>query len=214
MSLKARDSQKTKVYRWEECFGTKSASLSQSECIDLMARARARYGLQPVPIVFDSRNLRCSTAYGDRKIRLATWGLNVITVLHETAHTIINSNFKTFYLTDDELARETRKNGYAYKSMGYWRIASHGPEFCAVLVDLFQTFGVVQQAQALEKARQYRIKVAPLQQIRRKLMPTPPAPYAVAASPVTPPTPPTPPVTPKPTSVDPPFIGTIQLGLF
>jgi len=90
MNSRARDSQRSRVYRAErEAFDFDGPLMSLGECVDLIHLAFARYfpGSR-VPLVADGRGRRRAGGSSSR-ISLPRWSRLRWVVLHETAHAVI-----------------------------------------------------------------------------------------------------------------------------
>lgn len=104
-----RDTQRSKVYAINPALGRNKLTLA--ECEDLICRAHERYGLKWRGRVSDGRGT--STARGSSwRINLPLWARTPETVLHETAHAIVDGQH------------------------GSNRLAAHGPEYARVFIEL------------------------------------------------------------------------------
>jgi hypothetical protein len=144
--VRKRDSQRSKLYRWEnEAFtGKYGEVLSLEECRVLAHEAIARYGFTRQPVIKDGRGHRNATG-SIHEIVLPKWARNKLVVLHEAAHAIVS------------LLKE-RHNVPA----GTW--ASHGPEFARVLTSLLDAYKVSAKTPGISAqslARKAGVKVAP-----------------------------------------------------
>lgn len=127
-----RDSQVKKAYTWQREFYAGEdygEQLSKTEAELLIGRIFSEHGL-PTPKVVHRMANSCSWVvggYSKPEIRLAPWGLNTLTILHEAAHGI---------------------NCYA----DYTR-AGHGAEWMRIFIDLIMKYngdnGVVVLASAI-----------------------------------------------------------------
>lgn len=110
-----RDFQVSRVYRfdWKVKANYTNASMSLEECVVLINKLYARYGLRP-PTVKDGRGR--SSACGDQHIiKLPVFARNPEVVIHECAH--------------------------GFKGILYGRdLPTHGKEFVAVMIEMFEWF--------------------------------------------------------------------------
>lgn len=145
LGVKARDSQRSKLYKWEAATFVKSGEdLTLDQCKVLAHEAVSRYGFTNFPVIKDGRGRR-NAGGSEYEIDLPRWARNRFVVLHEAAHAIV-----------DMLAR--RHN----VPRSTW--AGHGAEFTRVFVSLLDAYGVKpktgQVGTAAVLARRAGLKVA------------------------------------------------------
>jgi len=139
---KIKDSQKSKVYKWEEkhipitAFGEQ---LSLKECEDLIRQALT-WWLDDndvwMPIIKDGRGTQTARG-GAKRISLPRWARNHGVVLHEIAHCLL---FR----------------------MGERSDGGHGPYFMRTYIELLGKFyRHVDKSNLLREAKAAKIKVAP-----------------------------------------------------
>jgi len=111
-----RDYQRSLVYEWEDPYLSEDP-VTLEEAQDLVRKIFRTYGLTKIPVVSHNPDLKMRCYFSKQTgIRVADWGLNVGTILHETAHAVLD-----------------------YK---YWHktIIPHGPEFVSLLMDILEQF--------------------------------------------------------------------------
>jgi hypothetical protein len=125
-----RDSQRSRVYRWEKTIEPEGRQLDLLERRWASPHAQASNLFWTPTLTFDECKLTISrvlkreanwivsvekgrgcAAYGRHTIRLSKWGYCLPVCLHEAAHVIVNLRFG-------------------------WGAASHGPEFMGVFIFL------------------------------------------------------------------------------
>ncbi len=143
------DRQQKRVYRWDHAVEARFPILKQS--VDLaqaeawVKRACELFGVRPPRVEFRPHLKRkCYQKLG--LLRFAEWGQTIGTVLHETAHEIMD--------WDREIARikqEARKGAAG-------RIESHGPEYVGVMMILYSMVKGVDRAALEEEARRLGVR--------------------------------------------------------
>ena len=143
MPARPRDSQRSKVYAWEnEVLKPQRGELTFDECRELVRRVWAAYrpGERP-PTLADGRGTR--HGFGSRqRINLPLFTRNRPYVLHKTAHSLLSGT----------------------------GLAWHGPAWLRLYVELLARLASFQRAALLASARAAGLKVArnvPLQPRRR-----------------------------------------------
>lgn len=133
-----RDSQRAKVYRWENFIPTEILTLE--ECRRLVTASCRKFNVH-VPLIKDGRG--CRSAQGGRyKIILPVWARNKRDVLHEVSHTIAS-----FY---------------------FHRPAGHGLEFVRIFIELLVAFKVETKSELISKARRSGVKFASAVKCKRR----------------------------------------------
>lgn len=128
-----RDSQRSRVYAWEQQYRARVGRLSLETCEHIVKQAYYCFDLTFEGTV---RSGRGHTARGGVvKVTLPDWARTDAVVLHEAAH------------------------GITYMLAGY-TVAAHGPEFVRVLTELFGRFGVEDSEHARRAARAAGVLVA------------------------------------------------------
>ena len=111
--MAVRDSQRSKVYRWESSqdWMTKTGGLSRGYA-EYLAKAATKYS--DLLVKFPGNRRGCAwSSFTGKTISLPNWALTHGVVLHEAAHSVIS--------------RRTTEYGPQYASNR--GVASHGPEF-------------------------------------------------------------------------------------
>src|SRR6266508_2632211 len=123
--MRTRDSQRSKVYAWERTVSNdeQGAEMSLEECAVMIRRALSWYGLSGLPRIKDGRGTRLARG-SDRAINLPRWARRPRSVLHEAAHSVVES-FSTQAARSDSNPRSARP-------------AWHGPEFVTVYIDILE----------------------------------------------------------------------------
>jgi len=134
-----RDTQRSKVYAWENTLPKQTLTLEQSK--NLVAKACRRYS-KAIPYIANGRGTRI--AYGSlSRINLPVWARTDVTVLHEVAHAI------------------NRK----YQPGSSW----HGPEFMRFFINLLDWNKTNTTSNLLKSAKKFGIKVASGTKVPRKI---------------------------------------------
>lgn len=134
MATRARDTQKSKVYAWEnkEFPLHKTGSLSLESCAELANQASVLFGDRRFPEIRDGRGRRsgCGDGFG---ISLPKFARNVSYVLHEVAHYI-----------------QVRHR---------WDGAWHGPRWLGAYLYLLSRFTARSYADLVASAREFGLTV-------------------------------------------------------
>lgn len=137
---RTRDSQRSKVYRWEDRISKVfrhhgfDRDLSLEECEELVAQVLDYYDEDEQPRVVDGRGTTRARGSAYR-ISLPVWSRTELIVIHETCHCI--------------------------KSRIGARGASHGPEFVRIELNVLSKHFGIKQAALRHTARVCKVKVAP-----------------------------------------------------
>ena len=146
MIKKARDNQKSKVYKWEnKHLPFIGEELSLDQCEQLVHQALAwwlRDSKPSMPLIKSGRGTRIARG-GSRIINLPRWSRNYGVVLHETAHCLI-------------------------ERMGHGKVdGGHGPYFMRTYVELLGHFLRMDKPDLIRKAKADKIKIMPLKHVHR-----------------------------------------------
>lgn len=148
---KVRDSQKKKVYKWEQdnLPNFYSVELTLHECKLLVYKALWWWLHVPIgyvgalmPIIKDGRGTRKARG-GIDKINLPPWARTYGVVLHETAHCII-----------DRMGKLQEDGG-------------HGPHFMRMYIELLARFHNMDKSKLLQSAKADKIKVISIDRLKR-----------------------------------------------
>lgn len=132
-SVSVRDTQRQKLYNWESGLPD-SDELSLDECETLAHAAYDVYGVVSKPRIKDGRGT--TWARGSMStINLPKWARTKRTVLHESAHGIVQ--------------RTVRSD-----------VAVHGAEFVAIYIELLERFKIGHGPDLRRSARAVHLKVA------------------------------------------------------
>lgn len=131
MRLRPRDSQRSRLYKWEQRLrrehrDTTPQEMSLDDCDRLIARAYRVYGLKWSGRTVAGKSERHSATGSRFQVSLPRWARQPIVVLHEAAHGILNT----------------------LEERGDYR-APHGPEFARIMIELWHHFGYVKRECAL-----------------------------------------------------------------
>lgn len=130
--MRTRDTQRSKLYAWEATV-PEGERLSLDACRELVHAAYEAYGLSARPMIRDGRGT--TVARGDTTwVNLPVWARCQRTVLHEAAHGV------TILLSPGS--------------------AWHGPEFTAVLINLWERFKLGHGPDLRRSARTAKLKVS------------------------------------------------------
>lgn len=145
MGMRLRDSQRSKVYKWESAMGfwKPRVAMSWSDCEKLVKAAWSMYGAgKPMPTLHYKPNIRmCYHSPSRGIIVLNRLGMRAETVLHETAHGII-----------------AQRTGLTYEA--------HGPEWMGVYIDMLYVFMGLNDDDLHAKARAVGIRTTKIEKIR------------------------------------------------
>lgn len=125
---RVRDSQRSALYQWEREIVKRGTLPKVARPKSLIAEVFAAYGLDALtPHVVISHKRTRSSCYQSlyHRITLAAgWGTDLEVVLHEAAHALLQVGYGTF-------------------TSGHYRavpIEAHGPEFAALLLELYEMY--------------------------------------------------------------------------
>ena len=131
-----RDSQRSKVYTWEQNLSSEE-ELTSMQCEKLAERICKAYDCTTPRIKFiNSRHGGALYCY-DHVIKLPWWARNRLTLLHELSHAILHR-----------------------KIIGWNTLAAHGPEFVALYIDLLSRYRIAHKKELLRSAKQAKINIA------------------------------------------------------
>ena len=126
-----RDTQRSKVYKWERRWITTAPEMTLAECEALTNRIAKFYRIRP-PWVTDGRGCRRALYFhNDNNIALPVWSRQPIVVCHEMAHSIVGKRFG--------------------------RTASHGREFVGVAMYLYKRYCKIDEAEMVRRANEMNI---------------------------------------------------------
>jgi len=135
-----RDSQRSRVYRWEREWLLEGPEMTLDECRALVEKVCRAFGRDAFPRLKDGRGTRRAKATIGC-ISLPRWARRPQIVLHETAHTL--------------LPRIVSVNG------GHYFLPPHGPEFVRLLIELLVRYHNEDRSELTRLARKEGIKVGP-----------------------------------------------------
>ena len=150
---KARDSQRSKVYKWESDHipNLHSVELTLYDCELLIAEA-IRWGFRisksdmskgiDMPLIKDGRGIKKARGSAN-KISLPRWARSKAVVLHETAHCLV-----------DRMGHRLEDGG-------------HGPYFMRTYIELLRHFIGLSRTGLKQSARSKRIKVISSKRLNR-----------------------------------------------
>ena len=146
VAKRIRDSQKSKVYKWEnKNLPYIGEQLSLEQCEQLIHQAIAWWFRNPkphMPLIKSGKGTTVARG-GAKLINLPTWARNYGVVLHETTHCLI-----------DRMKHNDVDGG-------------HGPYFMRTYIELLGYFLKVDKAELVGRAKADKIKVIPLKYVNR-----------------------------------------------